>query len=163
ECSNWESLMRPKNSHRKVPALGVTRLEDRTVPASTITVTVGANGSGSLDGFLFDATPCVITAADGGNNPGTLSPGALAAVAATVDITVAAQNGINVNDLGGTLTLPTGAGHNVTFNAAGGALTAANAANMLATSGASLSLSAAAGLSVFNLSAGGGVTLTAGG
>src|SRR5262249_18812390 len=99
--------MWPRNSRRKLPPLAVLRLEDRTLPASTITVVVGANGSGSLDGFLFDATPGIVAGTDGGNSPGTLSAGALAAVPPGTSISVMAQNGINFNDVGGTLTLQT--------------------------------------------------------
>src|SRR4029077_17748453 len=52
-----ESLMPTKSSRRKRLMLGVLRLEDRTVPATSITIVSGSNGSGSLDSFLFDATP----------------------------------------------------------------------------------------------------------
>ncbi|HTK73954.1 MAG TPA: hypothetical protein VL371_01785, partial [Gemmataceae bacterium] len=64
--------MKSKPSRRRTPALSVVRLENRNLPASTITVMPGANGSGSLDGFLFDTTPGVIAAVDGDGNPGML-------------------------------------------------------------------------------------------
>src|SRR5439155_19988636 len=152
-----------KNSRRQAVSLGITRLEDRTVPAGNITVIVGGNGSGSLDGFMFDATPETVAPADGGSVPGTLSTGALAAISPTVDINAAAQTDITFSDLGGTLTLPTSSTNSVIFNASGGALSVTNAVNILATSGASLFLTAAAGLNVFDLNSSGGVTLTAGG
>jgi autotransporter-associated beta strand protein len=144
-------------------SLRVLRLEDRTLPASSITVTVGAGGSGSLDTFLFDATPGTIASTDGGNTPGTLSTGALAALAAGTSISVAAQAGISFNDLGGTLSLQTGTGKNVTFNAGSGAFSVANAGNTLATSGADFNVSAGTDLSLFNLNSGFDVSLTAGG
>jgi autotransporter-associated beta strand protein len=155
--------MRVKHSRRRVLRLSLVRLEDRTLPASTITVVVGANGSGTLDGFLFDATPGTIMTTDGGNNPGTLSTGALTAVAAGTSISVGAQAGISFSDLGGTLTLQTGLGGSVGFNAGSGALTVANGLNTLATGGSGFILTAGTNLALFNLNSNGGdVTLTAG-
>jgi uncharacterized protein YjdB len=155
--------MGKKNPLRFVRPLRLEQLEDRTLPASTITVVVGANGSGSLDGFLFDATPGVIATADGGNSPGTVSTGALTAVASGTDISVTAQNGISFNDLAGTLALQTGLGRSATFNSGSGALTVANAANTLATAGGSITYSAGGSLAAPNLNSNGGnVSLTAG-
>jgi hypothetical protein len=158
-----KSLMRIKNSRRPMASLRVLRLEDRTLPASSITVAVGARGSGSLDTFLFDATPGTIASTDGGNTPGTLSTGALAAVAAGTSISVAAQAGISFNDLGGSLTLQTASGRMLAFNAGSGALTFANGFNTLATGGASVSASAGTNVAVCSLNTNGGdVTLVAG-
>src|SRR5262249_8464277 len=51
ECSQRESLMRPQNSHRKSSALGVTRLEDRTLPALRVwTGDVNANWGANVAG-----------------------------------------------------------------------------------------------------------------
>jgi autotransporter-associated beta strand protein len=155
--------MRPKNSRLELPPLGVWQLEDRTLPASTITIAVGANGSGSLDSFLFDATPGIVASTDGGNGPGTLSTGALAAMSAGTSINVAAQSGISFSDIGNTLTLQTGLGKSVTFNAGTGALTVANLANTLATGGGGFTFTAGGNLSLFNLNSNGGdVAMNAG-
>src|SRR5262245_39266085 len=132
--------MRQKHPRRLTASLAVTRLEDRALPASSITVTVGANGSGSLDAFLSDGTPGIITTADGGSNPGTLSTGSLAAVSSARDISVSSSNAITFNELGGTLTLQPGAGRSVTFNSLNGSVRFTNQANSLATKGASLNL-----------------------
>ncbi|HTK73955.1 MAG TPA: dockerin type I domain-containing protein [Gemmataceae bacterium] len=152
--------MWPKKPHRRDSPLALVRLEDRTLPASTITVAVGVNGSGSLDGFLFDTTPGVITVSDGGGSGGTLSTGALAAVAVGTNISVDSQAGITFNELGGTLTLPTGPGGTVAFNSGTGPLNFANIGNTLATSGARISLTAGGGLIACNLSRGASVLLT---
>jgi hypothetical protein len=152
-----------KNNSRRRPPMGVLRLEDRTVPASTITITAGANGTGSLDAFLFDSTPGTIGTTDGGNVPGTLSTGALMAVSAGTTILVVAQSGIAFNDLGGTLALQTGLGNGVIFHAGSGPLTVANSSNTLATGGGSFSATAGNNLTLFNLNTNGGdVTLLAG-
>src|SRR5262245_30097749 len=87
------------------PAL--ERLEDRLVPASSITIIPGTTGAGSLDGFLSAADGTIATA-DGGAVAGTISSGALAAIGANVDINITATDSITFNDLGGTLTLQTG-------------------------------------------------------
>jgi autotransporter-associated beta strand protein len=159
--------MRRKNLCRKSLPLGVLRLEERTVPAGDITITVGSNGSGSLDSFLFDATPGVIGSFDGGTTAGTLSTGALAAVSSSTDISVTAQGKIAFNSMG-TLTLHTGSGHGVTFIAAGtafttGFVTVATASDTLATNGGSLNFSAGGSINICNLSTGGGgVALSSG-
>src|SRR5262249_37655388 len=101
---------------RRTP--GVEVLEDRTVPASTITIVPGAAGSGSLDSFLLQFGGRV-SENDGGTNPGTLSTGALTSVAASGDISVSARAGITFNDLGGTLGLATQRGNRVTFDTVG--------------------------------------------
>src|SRR5262249_56300449 len=62
-------------------------LEDRLAPATSITVIPGLAGSGSLDSFLSPTDGTIITT-DGGNSPGTVSTGALAAVNASVNISV---------------------------------------------------------------------------
>src|SRR5207237_3101718 len=120
----------------------------------------GANGSGSLDGFLFDATPGIITAADGGAGAGTLSTGALAAVVVGTNISVDSQAGITFNDLGGTLTLQTGPGGTVAFDSGTGPLNFTNVSNTLATSGAGISLTAGGSLTACNLNRGANVSLT---
>ncbi|HTK76825.1 MAG TPA: hypothetical protein VL371_16280, partial [Gemmataceae bacterium] len=158
--------MLSNNPRRKAPRLCVTRLEDRALPASSITVIFGANGSGSLDAFLFDTTPGVIAAADGGGNPGTLSVSALRAVDSTINISVTSTNGITFNDLVGTLTFQTGSGHSVTFDSGAGALLFVYAGDTLTSSGASLTLIAGTSLTACNLNSGGGdvsLTATAGG
>src|SRR5262245_21701732 len=80
------------SASRRRPRLEV--LEGRVVPATTITIQEGALGSGTLDAFLFDATPGTIAAADNAGNPGTVSRGALQAVAANVDISIIAETNI---------------------------------------------------------------------
>src|SRR5262249_30788209 len=151
---------RPRRSRCDWVVPRLEALEDRLAPATTITVVVGGISSGTLDGFL-SPTDGTITAADGGAAPGSVSTGALLAVNATTDISVTAQTSIVFNDLGGTLTLQTGAANRVTFSTTA-AITFANAANTLATSGASLTFNAGGNASLANLNAAGGaITLAA--
>src|SRR5262245_42332786 len=63
------------------------RLEDRTVPATIITIL--DSGVGSLDGFL-SATDGTIDITDGGAAPGTLSRAALEGVNSNVNISITA-------------------------------------------------------------------------
>jgi hypothetical protein len=140
--------------------LKVESLEDRSVPASTITIL--DSGIGTLDGFL-SATDGTITTADGGTDPGTLSRAALANVGPTVSITIAALDSIAFNDLTSTLTLQSAAGQSASFSAGTGNITFADPNDTLATSNASLNFTAGAGLDLSNLSAGtAGVILNAG-
>ncbi len=140
--------------------LKVESLEDRTVPASTITII--DSGVGSLDGFL-SATDGTITTADGGADPGTLSRAALANVGPTVSISIAALDGITFDDLSSTLTLQSAAGQSAGFIAGTGSITFADPNDTLATSNASLNFTAGNGLDLANLNAGsGGVILNAG-
>lgn len=140
--------------------LNVEWLEDRSVPASAITVLDG--GVGTLDGFL-GPTDGTITTADGGNAPGTVSRAALEGVGPAVGISISALAGIDFSDLGSTLTLQTAAGQSAAFDAGTGGITFADPADTLATSNADLSLTAGNGLAVGNLTAGtGGVVLAAG-
>ena len=144
--------------------LSLEPLEDRAVPAATITVQVGAAGSGSLDSFLGpnDGT---ISTADASGVDGTVSTGALAQVLPTVDISITAEDGITFNDFGGTLTLPTAAGHTALFVAQGtlgSTITFANTANTLATSGGDLVLSTPGNLTPAGLNAVGGIVVLAG-
>jgi hypothetical protein len=144
--------------------LGVLRLEDRTVPATSISIVSGANGSGSLDSLLFDASPGVILGADGGSVAGTLSSGALAAVTSTTNISITAQTSITINNLAGTLALQTTAGRTATFIAQGGGLTFANVSNTLSTAGGGLTLTASTNETIGQLATGGGgLSLTASG
>jgi autotransporter-associated beta strand protein len=154
--------MRTKHLRRSVRRLRLERLEDRTLPASAITIVAGAAGSGTLDSFVSPADGTVTTS-DGGSSPGTLSTGALVAVGAGANINIAAQTGITFNDLGGTLTLQTGLGGSATFTAGSGAITFTAATNTLATGGAGLTFSAGTNLTLANLNAAGGdLALTAG-
>jgi hypothetical protein len=153
-------------SRPAVRRLALEELEARLAPASALTVVQGAAGSGSLDSFL-SPTNGTLSPADGGNNPGTLSTGALTQVGPGVDISVGAQASITFSDLGGTLALQTGPGHAATFFISGpGAdfITFANTNNTLGTAGGDVVFSAGANLTVGNISsAGGAIRLSAGG
>jgi hypothetical protein len=93
-------------------------LEDRTLPATTLTILPGAVGSGSLDArFLQNGGQ--LAASDGGNAPGTLSTGALTTIGAARNIIVHAGAALTFNDLGGSLNLLTGPGHSASFAAGG--------------------------------------------
>src|SRR5262249_22921832 len=85
-------------------------LEDRTLPATIITVTPGAAGAAPLDPFLTP-TDGTTAATDTAGPPGTVPAGALAAVGAAVNISITAETSIGFNDLGGNLNLQTGAGN----------------------------------------------------
>ena len=165
--SRWQQAKARKSDKERRPrlirrALFLERLEDRLAPATAITVIVGPPGSGSLDGFL-SAVNGTLNPGDGGNNPGTLSTGALAGVGSGVNINIQAQNSIAFNDLGGTLSLQTGAANNARFAANSAAITFANVANTLKTQGASFTFFAGTNLTVSNLNTmGGDVTLFAG-
>jgi outer membrane biosynthesis protein TonB len=132
--------------------------------ASSITVIVGANGTGTQDANLTADGQILFADPDLGGN--TLSTGALASIAATTNIIVQATSTITFNDLGGTLTLQTALGKSVTFSTAtggGGAITFLTTTNTLATSGGSINFSAGTNLTVGNLNTNGGdVSLTAG-
>src|SRR5205085_70345 len=78
---------RPSRSRWNPAPLRLERLEDRTAPATNITVVPGLAGDGSLDMFL-SATDGTVTTADGGAVPGSISTGALAAVNATTNISI---------------------------------------------------------------------------
>jgi Domain of unknown function (DUF4214) len=130
---------------------------------SSITVIVGANGSGTQDANL--TADGIINSADAGSGGGdTLSTGALQAVAAGTNISITVTTSITFNDLGGTLTLGQGLGRSVSFAANTGAITFANTTNALATSGANVSFTAGTNLALGNLSSAniGDVSLTAG-
>jgi hypothetical protein len=140
------------------PRLRLEYLEDRLAPASSITVVQGAAGSGSLDSFL-SPTNGTLNPADGGNNPGTLSTGALTQVGPGVDISIGAQASITFNDLGGTLALQTGPGHAATFYTSGpnaAFITFANVNNILSTAGGAIAFNAGTDLTLAGLSSGGG-------
>src|SRR5262245_596157 len=67
--------------------LGCETLEDRTTPASSITILPGLAGSGSLDAILTGSGGIVL-ASDGGALPGSLSTGALASIPGTNNISI---------------------------------------------------------------------------
>jgi hypothetical protein len=145
--------------------LGCETLEDRTTPASSITIIPGLAGSGSLDATLTGSGGTIL-ASDGGSLPGSISTGALGSIPASNNISITAAGPITVNDLasqGGTLALLTGSGHVAAFTAGtGGSLTFLNPGNTLSVAGGSLALNAAANLTVGQLSTGGGnLTLNA--
>jgi hypothetical protein len=163
-----ERLFKRNSRARSIPSqvsavsrrLKVESLEDRTVPASTITII--DSGIGSLDGFL-SATDGTITTADGGTDPGTLSRAALANVGPSINISIAALDGIAFNDLSSILIVQSMAGQSVNFSAGTGSITFADANDSFATSNAGLTFTAGNGLALSNLNAGsGGVTLSAG-
>ena len=172
--SRWLPSWLRKNGSRTQPlrnaapptTLGCESLEDRTTPASSITVVPGLAGSGSLDTALINSGG-IITVGDGGAAPGTVSTGALASIPAANNISVTAAGPITFNDLasvGGTLALATAAGRVASFTAAsGGSIVFNNTANSLTVGGGSLSFSASANLTVAQLTTGGGnLTLNAG-
>jgi len=130
---NGRRVSRRSRRGRQTWAPRVERLEQRLVLAASITVVVGASGSGTQDTNLLADGQILFADSDLGGN--TLSTGALAAVPATTDITVQATATIDFNDLGGTLSLQTGAANNVSFNTASGAITFANQGNTLAAAG----------------------------
>ena len=104
---------------------------------SSITVIVGANGTGTqdanltIDGLISNFDPDI-----GGN---TLSTGALLAIGPFTALSVASNGPITFNDLGGTVTLQAQIGIFVTFNAQG-TISFVNPANTLATSGGFLEM-----------------------
>ena len=130
----------PKASRRVDRRLQVESLEDRVTPALSVTVVAG---TGTLDAFLADG---VLTTAEGGSTDGTLGAGALAGVAGTTNLSVAALGTIQFSQ-GSLLTLQTSAGRTASFTAQGGALTI-NTGSGLSTSGANLTLSGRDGLTL---------------
>jgi len=132
--------------------------------ASAINIVVGVNGSGTqdanltADGKILFGDPSI-----GGN---TVSSGALLALGAGVDVVIQSNASITVDDLGGNLILPAGAGHTVTLSTAapGGAdIRFLNPANTLTTSGAGITMSAGGSLTAGSLNSNGGsVALSAG-
>src|SRR5262245_41067427 len=88
-----------KKQGRKVrrPQFAVEHLEDRSVPAAGITVIEAASGTGDLDDELLaggDVTAAEVTAA----TAGTISTGALEALAANTDISITSPGGITFDD-----------------------------------------------------------------
>jgi hypothetical protein len=153
------------NKPRESCRLRLERLEDRTLPATSITIMAGASGTGSQDtAFLAHNGQLLFADPDAGGN--TLSTGALTAISATSNILVEATQTISFDDLGGTLVLKTGPGNTVTFSTAtagGGAIAFSNRNNTLATSGGDIALKARGDLMPANLDTGGGnASLTAG-
>jgi uncharacterized repeat protein (TIGR01451 family) len=169
--SVWQKWLKQitGRSHRP-PGRGADRrpqfelLEDRVVPAATITVKVGVIGDGSLDGELSPTDGTIEATVDPGDTAATVSTGALAQVLPNVDISITAEGGIVFNDLGGKFTLQTAAGHTAAFIAQGtspgSTIQFSNTANTLATSGGGLSLLAQGvppgNLTPAGLSSGGG-------
>ncbi len=155
--------LRTRLARRREFLAQVEALEDRRMLASSITIVPGASGTGTQDANLLADGQILFADPDVGGN--TLSSGALASIAAATNITVQSTGTITFNDLGGTLTLQTGAGNTASFStdiAGGGAITFATT-NTLVTSGGNLEFSAR---SVFTLdasiqSSAGNITLTA--
>src|SRR5579862_5882115 len=86
-------LFARKERWRTPTQASIERLEARIAPASVITITAGASGSGSQDAaFLSNGGKLLFAAPDVGGN--TLSTGALLAIAANADITIQATDSI---------------------------------------------------------------------
>jgi hypothetical protein len=141
------------------------QLETRLAPAANITIIAGASGTGDQDAaFLANGGQLLFAAPDTTNN--TLSTGALTSIGATTNIIVQATNTITFNDLGGTVTLQTGAGNSANFSTdtmGGGAISFNTTTNTLATSGGDLVFIAGTNLTLANLAtSGGNASLTAG-
>jgi hypothetical protein len=163
----WNNLFSARRARRGVPLstrtrgcrLRVEQLEDRVVPASTITIL--ATGTGSLDA-IFEANNGLISITNGTNNgtqAETLSAGALATIPANDSISITARTSISFNSLLSQLTLKTGLGSSDTFAVASGTGTTisfANTANTLASSGGSLVFNGGTNLTLANLNANGG-------
>src|SRR5262249_36511584 len=104
--------------------------------------------------------------ANGGTGAETLSAAALAGLAGTNNISVAARSTITFNNLGGNLGLQTTLNHSVTFTtdvAGGAAISFSNTPNTLTTAGGRTSFSAGTDLTPANLNSNGAaVALLAG-
>ncbi|AWM37642.1 beta strand repeat-containing protein [Gemmata obscuriglobus] len=160
---NWSKQMfksqQPTRPVHLAPRLGVEALEDRSVPATVITIQEAA---GSLDGFL-SATDGTIALNDLAGQAGTLSRAALQGVGAGVAISIAAENAIVFDaSLTAPVALQTDGTASAAFVASNGNLAFASAKS-LTTSGADLTLTSTNGvLTVANLAtSGGNVTLNA--
>src|SRR5262249_55556745 len=139
--SRWIPSWLRKNVNRTQPLrnastpqtkLDCETLEDRTTPASSITVIPGLAGSGSLDSVLTGSGGTILVS-DGGSAPGSISTGALSSIPGSNNISITAAGPITFNDLasqGGALALATGAGHVASFTAgSGGSLSFLNPGN----------------------------------
>ena len=140
-----------RRTPRRAPVFRIESLEDRVVPA--ITITDLATG-GSLDADLL---------ADGMvTGDGTISRGALTSVPAATNISVTAATGsITFNGFAATVTLLTGGGSSATFTAPG-VISFADLTDNFNTSGGGLVFVAGGSASLPALS-GGSLDVTAGG
>ena len=128
---------------RPAPRLSFEHLEDRVVPATTITVIPGAIGAGTLDGFL-SATDGTINATDSLGVAGSVSQGALQAVGSGIQISLTAENSIIFrNDLTTPVALQTNTGNSAQFIGLNGSITFQDPADSLTTAGGDLTFAAA--------------------
>jgi FG-GAP repeat len=148
QCSNKRRLL-------------LERLEDRTLPATNITIL--SSGVGTLDHFLSASNGTVTVTDDPGDLAATLSAAALQSVGSGVPISISADNQISLNDLG-TLSLLTGTGIDAAFHTTSGPITFANTSNTVATAGGNIAFSAGTDLMICSLNSNGGsISLKAGG
>ncbi|MDY3562373.1 hypothetical protein R5W23_003839 [Gemmata sp. JC673] len=158
---NWskQAFKSPHPARSAGPRLGVEALEDRSVPATVITI---QEAPGSLDGFL-SATDGTIALTDLAGQAATLSRGALQSVGAGVAVSITAETGIVFDpSLAAPVALQTNNTASAAFVASNGNLTFA-AGRSLTTSGADLALTSTNGtLTVAGLAtSGGNITLSA--
>ncbi len=162
--SNWFGRMfnqkktpiRNNNPHRPL-RLGIESLEDRTVPAGTITIVEA--GPGSLDGFLGVADGTIL-AADGGAADGTVSRAALQAVGAGTAISITAQNSIIFEAALAPIVLQTTT--SATFQSQAGLIGFGQQSDSLSTAGGAISFLSNTDLTLGVLNSGGAnINLTA--
>jgi hypothetical protein len=169
---NWltKAMTRGRTRSRKRAYLRprLEALEDRTLPATSITVIQGAFGSGSQDtAFKNNGGQLLFNAPNTGSGAtlNTLSTGALASIAAGHNIVVDAAGPIEFKALSSPLNLQTGQGDSVTFSTnhtGGGNIFFDNTSNTLTTAGGNSIFDAGAALTAANLNSNGGdVSLTA--
>lgn len=138
----------------RAPRLGIESLEDRVVPATTITIQEAA---GSLDGFL-SATDGTINATDSLGVAGTLSRAALQGVGPGIQISITAENTIVFDtSLAAPIALQTMSGNSAQFVALNGNITFSDPADALSTAGGDLTYAVAGGsLTLGSLATNGG-------
>ncbi|MFL5331063.1 MAG: hypothetical protein ACJ8C4_19405 [Gemmataceae bacterium] len=149
-----------KTDLTKRSRLRLQNLEDRTVPATLITIL--DSGIGTLDGFL-SPTDGTITAADNPGIVGTLSRGALQGVNSNVNISITAEDAILFGNLTSTLALKTGAGNSASFAANTTAISFTDVTDGLSTAGGDVTITATTDATLGGIAANGGnIKLTAG-
>ncbi|HYH68690.1 MAG TPA: hypothetical protein VD866_28615, partial [Urbifossiella sp.] len=146
-------------NRRPGPRFRIETLEDRVVPATTITIQEAA---GNLDSSL-SATDGTVGAFELAGVPGTISRAALESVGPGVPISITAENSIFFDAPLSTISLQTDATTGAQFVASNGSVTFGNPANSLTTAGGDLTLVAISGVPALLLgnlaTAGGDVNL----
>jgi hypothetical protein len=133
---------RTPSRRRRSRPLQIEALEDRTVPASVITIIDGAAGTGTLDNLL-GPTQGTVVASDSPGATATLSVGALAGVNPDVNISITAENAIFFTNPNTALSLQTGGGHSASFAALAAGITFTPSAKGLSAAGGDINLTAA--------------------